>query len=86
MSVKYKKKLNELDILSIDPRITSCYIENMDDDSDEFYVKVYFNFIWVGDFNVNDNGRQEFISHGSDQLLDDLRKFFNIKHNYMTIV
>jgi hypothetical protein len=66
--------IRDEDILALDVRIKYCIIEPIDDDSDEYYVRIYFKYRWKnGDLSYD--ARQGFASKTKGDLLSDIRKF-----------
>jgi hypothetical protein len=66
--------IRDEDILALDIRIKYCIIDPIDNDSDEYYVRIYFNYIFKSG-NVSYDGRQGFSAKTKNDLLSDIRKF-----------
>jgi len=62
------------EITSIDNRIKSCIIENPDDESNEYYVKIWFAYK-MDCGNPHPDGRQEFLTETKQQLLYEIKDF-----------
>ncbi len=75
--------IKDEDILSLDIRIKYCIIDPIKEDSDEYYVRIYFNYIFKSG-NVSYDGRQGFSAKTKDELLSEIRKFMKEKkENYI---
>lgn len=77
--------ITEKEIKQIDKRIKSCIAENPRHFSDEFYVKIWFNYksnVLKGEFS----GRQEFLSDTKENLIKDINKFLLSDKNGWCII
>jgi len=73
------------EILDIHDNITDCWIENpdsFDDDDNEYYVKIFFNYLRANGESRTD-GRHEFISESKEDLLKEIKDFItNFKTSF----
>jgi hypothetical protein len=75
--------INKHEVKQLDNRIKNCYIENPDQYSDEYYVKIFFKYKNSND-SISDSGRQEFTHTDKNKLLEDIKMF--IKNNTDIII
>jgi len=64
------------EIMSIDSRIKSCMVENPDEESSEYYAKIWFAYK-MNNGNPQPDGRQEFVAETKQQLLYEIQDFMN---------
>ena len=61
------------EITSLDSRIKSCIVENPDEESSEYYAKIWFAY------KINNgpqpDGRQEFVTETKEQLISEIQDF-----------
>lgn len=74
--------ITELEIKTISPKITSCYIEN----GKEYYVKVWFKWRKKEDGIIDIGGRHEFIGKDKSAILDEIRDHFTKDHGWYEII
>ena len=62
------------EITSLDSRIKSCMVENQDEESSEYYVKIWFTYK-MNNGQPQPDGRQEFVAETKEQLLSEIQDF-----------
>lgn len=62
------------DITSLDSRIKSCIVENPDEESSEYYAKIWFAYK-MNNGNPQPDGRQEFVTETKEQLISEIQDF-----------
>jgi hypothetical protein len=67
--------IRDEDILALDIRIKYCIIDPINNDSDEYYVRIYFNYRCKKTGDLIHDGWQGFTSKTKNDLLSDIRKF-----------
>lgn len=77
-------KVVELDIISLDERITSCIVECPDDIDNEYYVKIWFKYKMNN--IIRTDGRQEFISENKSDLIKDIKEFMSEPKNGWVLI
>ena len=71
------KPITKEEVLDIHDNIMDCWIENpddFDDDDNEYYVKIFFNYLRANGESRTD-GRHEFISESKKDLLKEIKDF-----------
>lgn len=68
------------EITSLDSRIKSCIIENPDEESNEYYVKIWFSYK-MSYGQPSTDGRQEFITATKEQLFSEIQDFMKSEKN-----
>jgi hypothetical protein len=77
-----KNKIQTLDaisydeITSLDSRINFCIVENPDDQTNKYYVKIWFTYK-MNNTNKTYDGRQEFIAETKEKILYEIKYFMN---------
>ena len=70
------------EVLDIHDNITGCIIENPNEISEEYYVKISFKYLRANGEKSTD-GRKEFISESKKDLLKEIKDFItNFKTNF----
>ena len=62
------------EILSIDSKIKSCLVENPDEESSEYYAKIWFAYK-MNNGNPQPDGRQEFVTDTKEELISEIKVF-----------
>ena len=62
------------EITSLDSRIKSCMVENPDEESSEYYAKIWFAYK-MNNRNPQPDGRQEFVTETKEQLISEIQDF-----------
>ena len=62
------------EILSINSKIKSCIVENPDEESSEYYAKIWFAYK-MNNGNPQPDGRQEFVTETKEQLISEIQDF-----------
>jgi len=62
------------EITSLDSRIKSCMVENPDEESSEYYAKIWFTYK-MNNGNPQPDGRQEFVTESKEQLISEIQDF-----------
>lgn len=62
------------EITSLDSRIKSCILENPDEESSEYYAKIWFAYK-MNNGNPQPDGRQEFVTETKEQLISEIQDF-----------
>ena len=62
------------EITSLDSRIKSCMVENPDEESSEYYVKIWFTYK-MNNGQPHTDGRQEFVAETKEHLLSEIQDF-----------
>ena len=85
---KIPRYVSKKEIRDIDDRITDCMIENPCDDSEEYYVKIWFSYKIYGIDNdrIQTDGRHEFLAGTKDELISEIKKFMKEKKETWEIV
>jgi len=73
------------EITLLDSRIKSCIVENPDEESSEFYAKIWFAYKM--DYgNPQPDGRQEFVTETKEQLISEIQDFMKSDKNGWSIL
>ena len=62
------------EITRLDSRIKSCMVENPDEESSEYYAKIWFGYK-MNNGNPQPDGRQEFVTETKEQLIYEIQDF-----------
>ena len=62
------------EITRLDSRIKSCMVENPDEESSEYYAKIWFAYK-MNNGNPQPDGRQEFVTETKEQLISEIQDF-----------
>lgn len=62
------------EITSIDSKIKYCIVENPDEESSEYYAKIWFAYK-MNNGNPQPDGRQEFVTETKEQLISEIHHF-----------
>lgn len=62
------------EIMLIDSKIKSCMVENPDEESSEYYAKIWFAYK-MNNGNPQPDGRQEFVTETKEQLISEIQDF-----------
>ena len=62
------------DITSLDSRIKYCMVENPDEESSEYYAKIWFAYK-MNNENPQPDGRQEFVTETKEKLISEIQDF-----------
>lgn len=62
------------EITSLDSRIKSCMVENPDNESSEYYAKIWFAYK-MNNGNTQPDGRQEFVTETKEKLISEIQDF-----------
>lgn len=65
------------EILSLNDKIKSCIVENPDDESREYYAKIWFAYK-MNNGNPQTDGRQEFVAETKEQLISEIQDFIKL--------
>lgn len=80
--------IDEQYILSIDSRIKTCLVEHPDGSDDEYYVKIWFDFVYTSDHmkRGKQTGNHEFTGKTEELLTDKIKEFLNKDKDQWRIV
>lgn len=62
------------EITSLDSRIKYCTVENPDQESSEYYAKIWFAYK-INNRNPQPDGRKEFVTETKEQLISEIQDF-----------
>lgn len=77
---KRSHNIDTEDVYSIDDRIRSIYFENAESPEDLYYIKLWFNYKTSRRDKVS-LGHHEFYSLYIEDLYNQIKEFFETKHN-----
>ena len=72
--------LTEEEVVALDSRIKSCVAENPDEESSEYYAKIWFAYK-LNYGNPQSVGRQEFIESSKHELIAQVQAFMQSPKN-----
>lgn len=73
------------EITSLDSRIKSCMVENPDEESSDYYAKIWFAYK-MNNGNPQPDGRQEFVTETKEKLLSEIQDFMKSDKNGWSIL
>lgn len=64
------------EVIALDSRIKSCMVENPDEESSEYYAKIWFAYkLNNNNSNPRPDGRQEFVASSKHELIANVQHF-----------